>query len=207
MKYIDQDDGTLLKAWSPLEDLPFYSAWLEALLLRCAAFETSKKNPRTGKWEPCIMTYDRWQEQAVHVYDDGSVGVICIGCATPTASMDMSKIKVGGLVQFALEEPTDERHNGRVVSAIRKWRQKSVSKSGLGCPACVQLYMLEDARVVADNEQRRLYARALKQVYLKKGDFEAASKMAPPKEFQAWIDILGSEVKLYQLSAAQERML
>ena len=87
MTYEELPDGSLKRCFPPQKGVPFYSDWLEALLLRRAAFRTQRKNPRTGRWEDCILPYDRHQEQAALVLPDGSVKIICIGCTGPVDSM------------------------------------------------------------------------------------------------------------------------
>lgn len=211
MRYTEVGDGTLRMHYTPIEDMPFYGDWLEALLARRAAFETPGRKGEidelTGMPRRAIVPYDRNQEQAVHIYDDGRVGIICIRCATPTPRMDMSKMRIGGVVQFSLDEPATMRHSGRVVSVVRKWRPKSVSKSGLGCPDCVRLFMTEDARISAENDSKEAYVLALRQVHLNAGNLAAAAKIAPARLFSAWLDVFDRDVKLFQLSDAQERAL
>ena len=89
MRYIDLADGSVMKQNSPLKEVPFYTAWLEALLLRRAAFETSGKgvDPESGLPRRIIMPYGREHEQACKIMLDGTVRVICLGCGGPVEPM------------------------------------------------------------------------------------------------------------------------
>ena len=207
VRFFDLTDGSLMKAFSPLEDVPRYSDWLGILLQRRAAYERDdpkgKRDPQTGERLRAIVPYDRWQEQAANVAEDGSVGIICLGCCKPVSLMDMSKIRIGGIVQFAEDTPLDEMHAGRRVTLLRKWRRMPVSKGGLGCSSCAELFLIEDGQVSRDNEQRTLYAEALKLMYTNKGDYAKAAKVKAASPRSAWLDVFSIEVKARQFTAIE----
>lgn len=206
-----------------MEGRPFYSDWLRALLDRRAAFEApglkSRIDGKTGLPMREIIPYDCNQEQAAVVNDDGTVSVLCIGCAQPTPYMDIvttarrarkagstavavGKIRVGAIVQFAVEEPCNERDGHYIISAVRRWRMKSVSKAGFGCPACVELFMDEEHRIATENASKQALFDAMTEVYMMKGQIDKLAALQQPKLFTPFLDILVGEI-----STAQERAL
>lgn len=214
MRFEQLADGSLKKCYSPIAGMPFYSDWLEALLLRGAAFVTptlrkgpDRINPETGLPRKDIIPYDRYQEQRAIVDTEGKVKVLCLGCATPCDRWDMGKIKVGGLTQYALIEPIHEQHGSQTVSLLQRWRQRSVSKAGLGCMSCWNLYTTEVALVEADNRQRALTVDFMRKIYLDAGQPAKAKELKDAKAYTAWIDILTGSVKAMQFSEAMMRNL
>lgn len=228
MNLVELSDGTFRKELRPIQGQPFYSNWLEALMIRRAAFETHGNkgdiDSETGLPRRVIIPYDRYQEQAAVVNPDGTASVICISCAQPTAYMDIvgtarlgkkdgikrvgvDKIRVGAIVQFKLDEPANERHNGKIISIVSRWRMKSVSKMGYGCPSCAELYAAEVARVDDDNAGKQALHQAMTEIYTKKGNIAALQALKPPKLFSAWLDILGGSVMLQQFTEVQARKL
>ena len=195
MKLTELLDGTLRIDSRPIPGTPFYSDWLEALLLRRAAFESSRLNKATGHWEPCIVPYDRNQEQACTMISDGphkgSIGIICLFCTVPTPTFDTGKLVIGGLVQFAVDEPEIDGSDSR-ISMSRHWRRRIVSKRGVGCKGCCERFMDESARVNQENIEKQTYHDALRQCYLNKGRYTEAAKLTPPKLFTAWLDVFDS---------------
>lgn len=207
MKLIPLSDGTYMKQSRPMEGVPFLSDWHKALLLRHAAFWTQKRNRHTGHEERVIMPYDRNQEQACELQEGGTVGIYCIHCAVPTPKLDLNRIRIGGVVQMPQDEQCNDIVAGFRVTILRRWRRQPVRRGGWGCPACTELYMAEAARVAADNANRSAYIECLRQIYINKGDWHSASQVQPAKQFEPFLDVLSSDVPLYQMSEAQEATL
>lgn len=64
-------NGSLMEVRRPWRGVPFFSDWLEALALRRAAFLSGGR----------LIPYTAVQEQACEIMDDGTVRLVCIGCA------------------------------------------------------------------------------------------------------------------------------
>ena len=139
------EDGTVYKRFDAMQGVPTFSDWLKVLLARGAAMEVREKDTRAGsdtfgQFMLRIKPLDRHHEQAC-ILEDGLVKIVCIGCGTPTPKMDMSKIRIGGLIQLAHEEVVSR------TEVERKYRIQPVSKSGLGCEACQGLMATAQAEV------------------------------------------------------------
>ena len=212
ISHVELSDGTLRREYPPQQGVPFYSDWLRALEHRKAAFDAPSLkggiDAKTGLPKRQILTLNRYQEQACELFSDGTVGILCLCCATPTQQLLMSRITVGALVQLRVITPLDAVGTDG-VSEVSRWRQRVVARAGLGCGSCAALYADEVAEVAAENEQRRLYVDALRRVYVKRGDIDSAGKVADAKVLTAFLDILRDQhlITLYQLSEAQEATL
>lgn len=208
-RLIQQDDGTYIRSYQPKKDVPHFQEWLEALLLRHAAFWSQKRNRHTGHEERCILPYTADNLQAAESMEGGTVGIYCLGCGKPTPKMDTSRIRIGGLIQMAERTPVDEwlTYSTHVVAELR-WRQRNVTKTGLGCPDCMALYLTETANVERDNDARRAYVTCLRQVYYNRGDYESAAKVAEPRIAVPYLDIMsGSVAAVRQLTAMEAAAL
>jgi hypothetical protein len=180
-------DGTKLIKHSPIEDVPFYSDWLQILLDRGAAHEVTeidrKKESRTfGKPITKIVTLDRNQEQRAIITEDGDVGICCIGCGglivgeVHNAIKTVSQVKLtrGGRLKKILGENikvlildkitiggyiqvTDEQQTDH-KEITRKWRRQPVFKSGIGCSACKEQFAAIVAQTNNDNRIREQVA-------------------------------------------------
>ena len=216
MKFIPLADGTFVRSHSPLENWPFYSNWLEKLLDRRAAYVVREKDtrigsPTFGELKESIKPYDGNQEQAAEVQEDGTVRIICLGCAEPTPyrsivqtstskghdtvrQLPTGKIRIGAIVQMGVEEPCHEQRGGMLITADRRWRLRTVGRMGWGCPACLSLFTDEANRIANENYQKVALYEAMVNAYVLRRDIEKLSKLAKPKEHTAFLDVFNRSV-------------
>ena len=120
----------------------------------------------------------------------------------------LHQVRIGGVVQVAIDEPYSDTHQGKAVSSVRKWRRRPVSKMGLGCPSCVDRYQQEVSRVGIENDSRRVLYQCMRQMYINAGTLEKIALLREPKDHLPFIDILDSQsVAAMQYSPAVERKL
>lgn len=160
------NDGTKVLHLSPIDGVPKYNDWMQALLDRGAAYLTDAVDRITGKTlidtetgltKKRIVPLDRNQEQAADLVA-GNVEIVCIGCGKGAHKMDMSRIRIGGLIQMTHEERIAERE------IHVKWRVQPVFKLGLGCKACQAQFELLASEAASQNQYREVYGQLLAEV-------------------------------------------
>lgn len=203
MELVRQSNGTYIRKFKPQRDVPFFREWLEALLLRHAAFWGYRKNPDTGHEERAIVPYTADHLQAVDM-EGGTHGVYCLGCGIPTPHFERAKIRIGGQVQMRVVEAVDEWETSLVhVVAEQRWLRRTMHKIGFGCPDCAQRYLIESARVEDENQQRRNHVELLRIIYTNKRDAKSLSELREAREAVPFLDIMSGSVATVQLNEAQ----
>jgi hypothetical protein len=146
----------VVKKTRPIPGFPFYSDWLTALDKRGYCIDV------LGRLRPL----DRHHEQPCTIAADGTVLLICIGCAAPfhrdthhtyqsstgVTVQQMGRIRIGGFVQM----PELEQVSRDLIE--QKWKIRPMFKEGLGCPDCREKFRAEEAKVAELNRVRNMMA-------------------------------------------------
>lgn len=145
----------------PIRGIPMYGDWLKVLLARgvakmVTAIDRDTRKPiidgKTGLPKKTIQPFDQHQEQPTLIGDDHDTRILCIGCGLPARRMEMSKIRIGGLIQIPSVEQIapNEIENG--------WKVQPTSKTGLGCRVCAAKMASLEQKMAQENADRRAYA-------------------------------------------------
>jgi hypothetical protein len=165
-----REDGTVVTTYSPSKEMveayPSYTEWKQ--------FMTSHAD---------IPQID----------DDGTVKLVCICCGIPWNKLDMSRIRIGGLVRFTEEEETAP------LEAEIRTKLKPISAMGLGCPACQSLYFEQIKLTSAENKARekvnllkaRLAVNESRILYLETGGGKGYKpvKYKSKSMLEPWVDV------------------
>ena len=132
----------------PIKGIPMYGNWLRLLLTRHAARECRNKDCGSKHHvDGHIIPFDRHDIQATT--EDG---IICIGCGNPTAFVELSKIRIGAVIQF----PNETQIEPHLIE--KGWKVQPVSKTGMGCRDCAGRMMRAEAEVGHLNHLRSIAA-------------------------------------------------
>lgn len=160
-----EEDGTIVKEHGLIKGIPTFRDWLGFLLSRCAAVmadavDRSGKpiyDAETGRRKKDIVPLStRDHEQASTLIEDGTVKVICLSCGVPWSRLGMSKITVGGIIQLPDKEQTASGltiHDPVTFTVKRKIQP--TTRSGLGCPACVDRFLTLTSQCARENQARQ----------------------------------------------------
>ena len=134
----------------PIKGIPLYGDWLRLLLVRKAARECHNSHcgskHHTGGH---IVPFNRDDEQTVE-----QDRMICLGCGMPAVFMELSKIKIGAVIQF----PDLKQIEPHLIE--KGWKVQPVSKSGMGCRECAGKMMRAESETGHLNYIRSIAATA-----------------------------------------------
>jgi len=129
---------------------PSYGDWLGFLYRRGAAVEFTDGRKADGSPRRVIeVIKERTSGSAqVATLSNDSITIPCICCGIEWDRMGMDKIRIGGFVRM----PEEDQISSNEI--IRRTVVKPVSKMGLGCPTCQDLFFKEVVRTTTENDAR-----------------------------------------------------